>query len=312
MRITNRYMTNNMVRNVQNNLSNLASIDEQMATSKRVLRLSDDPNIMGQLFSVKTHLKYNEQYAQNIKDGLGYMDTTDTTLGTLGDVLAQAKVYALQGANDPYNAEDRKALAQQIDKIIDQVVDLGNATVGGKYIFAGKKSSQPPFKREGDTIKYYGDNDEVRREVLAGTDYAINANGVTLDGSGNLGIFGAGTAQGDYYEVGEGVFEALFNLKEALQTDDANGLQDSIKELEDVRDGVLQHRVAVGARYQHFDTLKSHLVDQEVALTDSLKTLEGADYSKLSIELNQKWLSYSASMATGSKLMQTSLLDYIR
>lgn len=180
MRITNRYMANNMLNNIQNNLSKLARSQEQIATSKRMLRPSDDPNMLGQLLSIKNTLSYNEQYARNISDGLSYLDMNDSAMGTLGDVMKKVQELTLQGANDTYNSEDRKAIAEQIDKMIDQVVDLGNSTVGGKYIYGGTTNGDPPFERQGDIIYYKGDLHGVYREVLAGTDYRIDTPGVTI------------------------------------------------------------------------------------------------------------------------------------
>lgn len=336
MRITNAYIANNMIRNVQSNLSQLARIDEQMSTTKSVLRPSDDPNIMSQLLSVKSALSYNEKYAQNIEDGLSYLDMADTAMGTLADVLAQAKVYATQGANATYNAEDRLVLAKQIDNTIDQVIDLANVTVSGKYVFAGKQNNIAPFVRDGDKIIYRGDFNKIEREVLAGTSYAINVPAVLPDedkltdeqkeklqdpsfwGYDRNTIFGKVSPDGNNYQVmteeddPDNVFKALFDLKHALESDDREAIDACIDRIESVRDDVLQARVEVGARYNHFEMLKNHLLDQEVAMTGDLQNMEGADMAKLSIELNQQWLAYSASMAAGSTLMKTSLLDFIR
>ncbi|AGL01700.1 flagellar hook-associated protein FlgL [Desulfoscipio gibsoniae] len=179
MRITNIYMANNILNSIQTNLSKLARSQEQMATSRRLLRLSDDPNVMGQFMSIKGNLSYNDQYDRNIQDGLGYLDMNDTVMGTLGDLLSKAQEYALQGSHGTYNADDKGAISEQIDKMIDQAVDLANSTVGGKYIYAGTKNNRPPFERVGDKIIYNGDFNGIYREVLAGTDYRIDAPGVT-------------------------------------------------------------------------------------------------------------------------------------
>ena len=139
-------------------------------------------NVMGQFLAAKSGLSYIEQYNRNIDDG-STPDMSDVSMGTLGDILSRAAEYANQAANDTYNPDDRTAIAEQIDKMIDQVVDLANSTVGGKYIYAGTKNSNPPFQRDGDKIIYSGDTNEIRREVLAGTAYRIDSPGITVAGA---------------------------------------------------------------------------------------------------------------------------------
>lgn len=311
MRITNRYMSNTIIKSIQNNLGSMARSQEQLATSKRLLRPSDDPNVMGQFLSIKSGLSYMEQYNRNIDDGLSYLDMSDTSMGTLGDILAKASEFAVQAANDSYSAEDRAAIAEQVDKMIDQVVDLGNSSVGGKYIYAGTTNSTPPFERVGDQIIYSGDTNEIRREVLAGTDYRIDSPGITT--SGTPGVFGSAVDNGDgTYTLGDGIFQVLFDLRNSLENNDSAGIQTGISELQQETDSLLGYRVQVGARTSHFETLQSMLLDQEIKLTENLENIEGADMARLSIEYGQQQLSYEAALASGAKIMQISLLDFLR
>lgn len=312
MRITNRYMTNNIISSIQNNLSSIARSQEQLATSKRLLRPSDDPNVMGQYLSIKSGLSYMEQYNRNIDDGLIYLDMSDTSMGTIGDVIAKASEYALQAANGTYSDSDREAIAEQIDKMIDQIVDLGNTMVGGKYIYAGTKNSSPPFERVGDQIIYSGDTNEIRREVLAGTDYRIDSPGITT--SGAPGVFGSATYDltTQTYSVGDGVFKVFFDLRDSLNNNDMTGVQSSINDLKQETDSLLGYRVQVGARTNHFETLQSMLSDQEIKLTENLENIEGADMARLSIEYSQQQVTYEAALAAGAKMLQISLLDFLR
>ncbi|AEG59487.1 flagellar hook-associated protein FlgL [Desulforamulus ruminis] len=342
MRITSQYVTNSMIRYVQTNLSNLAISQEQIATTKRVNRPSDDPNILSPLLAIKGNLAYNEQYSRNLDDGLAYLDVSDSTMGSMGDVLKKAYEYAEQAANDTYSSDQRKAVAVQIDKLIDQMVDFGNAAVGSKYVFAGKENSNPPFKRITDAdgkecIIFMGDTEKVEREVAAHTSYPINATsaGFGVDGLGNPvpeGAFGwarddamqtisgvtgqvlykEGGADGDF----SGLFKELFELKNALNDDSDPDQQQkievSIGDLQEVMDRVLQHRVAVGSRYNQFEDMKKQLLNQNISLEGTMSTLEDADMSKLSILVAQQMLTYQASLAVGTNMLKTSLLDYLR
>lgn len=320
MRITNRYMSNNIINSIQKNLGKMARSQEQLATSSRLLRPSDDPNVIGQFLSLKSGLSYMEQYNRNINDGLSYLDMSDTSMGTLGSILAKASEFAVQAANDTYSAQDRTAIGEQIDKLIDEVVDLGNSSVGGRYIYAGAKNSSPPFKRVGDQIIYSGDTNEIRREVLAGTNYRIDSPGITT--SGQPGVFGSAVDNGDgTYSVsdgsatpavGDGIFQVLFDMRNSLYSNDEAGIQNSIDNLQQETDFLLGYRVQVGARTSHFETLQSMLLDQEIKLTENLRNIEGADMERLAIEYSQQQVAYQAALAAGAQLMQTTLLDFLR
>ncbi|MHB8917501.1 MAG: flagellar hook-associated protein FlgL [Desulfocucumaceae bacterium] len=179
MRVTNRYIATNLNKNIQQNLSRVARTQEQLSTGKSMLRPSDKPGNLSPLLTVNSTLSFFEQYDRNLDDGLSYLSLSDGTMQTMGDILNQASQMAVQGANATYTTGDMAALAEQIDKVIDHVLDLGNSSVGKKYIYAGTKNNNPPFKRTGDLITYTGNLNGIFREVLSGADYRIDAPGVT-------------------------------------------------------------------------------------------------------------------------------------
>lgn len=318
MRITNRYTMNRVLQGIQGNMSQLSRSQEQIAAESKLLRLSDEPSVISQFMSINATLSYNEQYNRNINDGLAYLETADTALGTIGVALTTAKELTLEIANDSYNAFDRQAAAQQIDKIVDQILDLANASVGDKYVFAGTNSDQAPFYKDNGKIMYRGNLDVINREVMAGTLYQINEQAIATS-SGDINIFGVGTGTGPYElynpgppATGEGVFKVLYDLKDRLDSNDEANFDDSLDKLDEQSDKILQRRTAVGARWRHFDSLKTQLANIEVTLTQNLKNVEGADIAKLSLEAAQQKLCYEASLAMGAKLMSTSLLDFLR
>lgn len=179
MRVTNRMIANNLNGNIQRNLYRLSRSQEQLATGKSMLRPSDRPENLSQLFSLKSTLSYMEQNDRNLDDGLSYLNLNDSTMQTLGDILNQSSQMAVQGANATYAPQDMAALGEQIDKMVDHMVDMANSSVGGRHIYAGTKNSMPPFKRTGDTITYTGDLNGIFREVLSGENYRIDAPGIT-------------------------------------------------------------------------------------------------------------------------------------
>ncbi|MCL6478375.1 MAG: flagellar hook-associated protein FlgL [Peptococcaceae bacterium] len=424
MRVTNRYIANSLVSNIQQNLSRLARTQEELSTGKCMLRPSDKPNRVSPLLSVKASISYLEQYERNLDDGLSYLYLGDSVMQTLCDLLNQAGEMAVQGANSTYAREDMAALGEQVEKMIDQVVDLANSSVGGRFIFAGTKDNAAPFRREGDKIIYSGDLNGIYREVLTGDQYRIDAPGITtgsrvvtvnsasagmpvvtqrqadltvtgiitvtctapgvytitdpptkLDGvtadpslisdgytvagdvitingpaaglrdlqidmtgaaagdqyqiviDNQLGVFGHGeetvngSGQIEYVvydasspnnSVDRGIFDCLFELRDRLNAGDHAGVDDSIAEVQEKLNQLLQRRVGVGARTRHFEALKEQLNDQEIKLKDHEQKLEGADMYKLSINLSQEQVVYQASLASGAGIMQISLLNFLK
>lgn len=423
MRITNKIIAANLNRGIQNNLSKVANTQEQLSTSKSMLRPSDKSGNMGPLLGVKATLSYFEQYERNLDDGLSYLNVTDGTMQTMGDMLHKASEMAVQGANGTYAAFDLATLGEQIDKIIDEMVDLSNTSVGRNYVFAGTKNASAPFKRVNDTILYSGNLGGIYREVMSGDNYRIDAPGITigsviepisvtstvipkilsrptdiakvgrfdftlpdlfsnqtqLDGvtpsnliggsppvlgvdydnpapdririltgdlaglemdftgcapgdqyqvviDNKLGVFGHGTetAPGSgVYEVynpispkasplDEGIFDALFRLRDNLNAGDHAAVGNSIEDINGKMDQLLQRRVGIGSRTIHFEALQAQRIDLEVKLKDVEQQLEGADMYKLSIQLAEQQVAYQASLSSGANMLQMTLLDFLK
>ncbi|MEG6521233.1 flagellar hook-associated protein FlgL [Desulfotomaculum sp. 1211_IL3151] len=180
LRISTSLLGNNLRNYIQNNLQRAAKYQEQAATGKTINRPSDDPAQISYLMSVNGTLTRNEQYSRNIEDGLAYLNQSDSALNTLGKALQDAKILALDAANGTKSQQDREAIALQIDKQIDALVDLANSSLGGKYLFSGRKNAQPPFYRDpaSGEVYYRGDTNLVSREIIFGYSYEVVAAGV--------------------------------------------------------------------------------------------------------------------------------------
>lgn len=180
LRVSTSMLGNNLRNYIQNNLQRAAKYQEQSATGKTINRPSDSPSQISYLMSVNATLISNEQYSRNIEDGLAYLNQSDSALNTMGKTLQDAKVLAIEGVNGSMTPEDMAAVAEQIDKQIDALVDLANSSLGGKYLFAGRKNAQPPFYRDPGSgeIYYRGDTNLVSREIIFGYSYDVVAAGV--------------------------------------------------------------------------------------------------------------------------------------
>jgi flagellar hook-associated protein 3 FlgL len=72
------------------------------------------------------------------------MDNTDASLGEASNVFMRLKELAVQASNDTYNAEQRQAIAKEIDQLNEHLESLANTRVNGKYIFNGTNVNTKP------------------------------------------------------------------------------------------------------------------------------------------------------------------------
>ncbi|MGI6491197.1 MAG: flagellar hook-associated protein FlgL [Pelotomaculum sp.] len=326
-RVSSMMISENSIRYIQQHMQRAARLQEQLAAEKTILRPSDDPGQVSHVMAVNSTTARNQQYMRNIDDGLAYLNQADTALGTIGDMLSDVKTKALQAANGTLDANDRNAIAQQIDKQIDALVDLGNSSLGGKYLFAGKKNNQPPFYRDPNTgdVYYRGDTQRVSREIVFGSSYEVDAAGVTAHDAAGAGVFGKLADPSDpanqiddplnpgqkMTKVTGGPLEALALVRDNLRKDDTEAIDQSLADLDDAIDVALVQRVAVGARTRHLEAVKDQLDDQNTKLEEILSNIQDADFAKLVVEVNQNDLVYQASLLTSSKILQVSLLNYL-
>lgn len=332
MRVTNKMIGNNLAYNIQVNMQKLARTQQELSTGRRVLRPSDDPLVISRLLGVSATLEASNQYVRNIDDGLSYLYAADTALGSAGALLQDAHELAVQGANGTLNEEDMSYIARQVDKMIDNMINLANTDLGGKYIFAGKLNNMPPFTREGDDIYYHGDFALIEREIAFGTAYDVAKSGVDRGGAipptdpENYGTFGLTvTAEppdppgappyslmkkpgGEYY----GVFGALFELRNALDSGDSLKVNQALGSVLKETDFLLQERVKVGARTRHFESVKDQMLDQEIRLRQIELDLGSVQMEKVSIDFAQQTLTYQAALGAGAQILQTSLLHFLR
>ena len=97
MRITNKMMTNNVLHNINNNKNLLSTLENQYSTGKKIQKPSDDPIIAVRALKLRTNLSEITQYVEkNIPDALSWMDTTESSLGVVNEILRQMNTYCNQ------------------------------------------------------------------------------------------------------------------------------------------------------------------------------------------------------------------------
>lgn len=291
MRVTSGMLTATFMRDLNNNLRSLAKYQDQLASGKRVSRPSDDPVAIVHSLRLRSDLGDIEQFAKNVDHALSWLDLTDTALSQAGDILQRARELAVYGANGTLPQESRNALAEEVKQLFDQLVQVGNTTYAGQYIFAGTETKTAPFDGNGG---FNGNPGTKETEIGTNQKLAYNVTG-------------------DLVFKQPDAFQALQNLIKDLRDGATDQISSAdIAALDQVIDHLLAVRAEVGARVNRLEMTKSRLDDANINFTDLLAKVEDVDVAQTIMELKNQENVYRATLATGARIIQPTLVDFLR
>ncbi|HCW73373.1 MAG TPA: flagellar hook-associated protein 3 [Clostridiaceae bacterium] len=305
MRITNNTLTGNYLRNLNRNLKQMQKYQNQLSTGKEISKPSDNPMLVGRVMGLDNNVRMNEQYGKNIDDSLGWTDTADGAMNEMTAVVQRARELVVYGANGTLSDTDRLALRDEVAMLKDQMVQLLNTNYDGRYIFGGQKTTEPPFSIDVDSKMVYsgGKNADgegmIFREIAQGVTVQIESDGSRLTTAEDAGT--------------ENFGELLDNVITAMEDGDTPSLSGELLGDMDIHlDNVIRIRSKMGAVYNRLEAAQERNASENLSMTELLSKSEDIDLAEKMMEFSMMSTVYQASLSTGAKILQPSLLDYIR
>jgi len=249
---------------------------------------SDDVGRVSRLHGLREQLDDQAIYAENATWSFGMMNHVDNALDEMKGVLEKARELAIQLSNETYNNQNRLDGAQTAQALMDQLVQLGNSEVNGRYLFAGFAYDQPAYDSLG---AYLGDVGDPAVEVARGVSAATS-----FDGSALL----QGTTD---------VFAAVSSLVTALNTGNAANVAATITTLEDSVAQIGSAFVTVGYEANKADDAISLAQTLKLALTEQVSDIEDADQVESYTRLAQLQTAYQASLQVTAAARQDNLFS---
>jgi flagellin-like hook-associated protein FlgL len=156
-RITFTTMYDTSMRNLQHNLGKLNTLDEQIASQRKINRPSDNP------IGFTNGLKYTNilsalgQQQLTMKDGEVYMTVLENTHNSMNKAFGRCHDLAIQAANDTVNHEQRLFTNLEVRQLLEQVVANAQTKHKDGFIFSGKWTNQMPYEiKKGEAIYFDG------------------------------------------------------------------------------------------------------------------------------------------------------------
>jgi flagellar hook-associated protein 3 FlgL len=203
MRISTAQMYQTTAATISGKQADLARVQNQLTTGKRLSSLADDPGAAGAAALLKSDLAANGQFEQNRKIAQQDLSFAEGTLGAVNDSLQSMRELLVSAGNTSFPDSDRKALASQLREGLATLIGLANTATGqGGYLFGGYREDTPPFVQNGMSVNYVADDGTRKISVSStrtmatafnGADVFMripNGNGVftTLAAAGNTGL----------------------------------------------------------------------------------------------------------------------------
>lgn len=295
MRVSSNAVYNTIIGNLFKNSERLLKAQVKVATEKRINKPSDDPIGMGKVLDYRKRLASIDQYQSNIAKGKAGIQMTETTLDMVSNLLNDAKEIAMEQSAGSVENTTREIAAEQIASIREQVLQLANTRLGGKYVFAGHKTSQPAFSAIG---TYVGDVGEKKIIIDENSEVKINLTGEDIFPT----------------TAGSNVFTVLDDLQAALE--DTSYVQSDVADqanlLAEARDQVNIARASSASIFKHLEGHDGRLDSFKLRIEDMLSKTEDADLATAIVELQFEERSYEAALSASARVMQPSLLNFLK
>lgn len=296
MRVTSMMKNTMLLSNIRNNNGDIADWQNKLSTGQKISKPSDDPVGIGYQMRYTTELSRNEQYLENANTGYGWLSQTDTVLQQAQSVLQRLNTITNQAANGTVTDEVRKMIKLEVDQLREQMIAVGNSTYDGRYIFNGQMTDVQPYTTANAA------NESTDQGI-----YYLNISStvmveVSITGESVFGKPGAA----------DNIFKLLDDISQQLDNNDQNALSASLNNIDAAIGRVSYSLSEVGARMNRFELVQNRIADEKISLTTLKSQVADVDMADAIVQLQLKQNVLQASLSIGAKILQTSMLDYIR
>ncbi|HOM01323.1 MAG TPA: flagellar hook-associated protein FlgL [Acetivibrio sp.] len=302
MRITNNMIVNNMINNIGKNLARMDKYQQMLATGKKITVPSDDPVVAARALKLRTDVAQIEQYKTNVEDALSWLEITESAITNVGDILQRARELAVQASSGTATEEDTKKIRQEVEQLKNQLIKLSNSTYAGRYVFSGFKTDTKLMDDNGFFNINVNNSEAIIFQIGISDSINVNVTGGDLFNGGAAA--GAGT-KGKLISD----FDDYIN---ALDLGDHSQISDAIAKIDENLNHVLRIRADIGARYNRLELTADRLDIDCLNFTKLMSENEDVDQAENILLLKTEENVYRASLSGGARIIQTSLVDFLK
>jgi flagellar hook-associated protein 3 FlgL len=290
-RVTSNSLARRSLQNLQGTLTKLAEKQDELSSQKKLRKPSDSPVDTVSAMRLRADMSRNTQISRNLDDATGWLGMADNTLTSMVDQLNRVRDLAIQARNASADSNAREGIAVEVDKIRESLLGAANTQYNGRPIFGGTASGTAAYDTN---ANYVGVSRAIERTIAPGVKMTINVNGDE--------VFGA---------AGNDLFVALSQISNDIRSNPAQ-LDTAVADL-DTRTQTIQSKLAeVGARFKRVETMQDRNSSDQLTMRQNLSNVEDIDMAQAVMELQIQQVAYQSALAATAKVIQPSLVDFLR
>lgn len=321
-RMTTSMMAGTTLATIQRNFNRLADVNKQLSSGKRMSFASDDPASSVSSMRLRKELAATEQFKRNISDANSWLATSDAAMQSVADRYTEARTLLINSIDGALGDKSQGALAAQLRKIAESIMSQANSTYLGRTVFAGNSDKGLVFKTGSDghdTIFLAAEKDEITaksvdRRIDADTTVQANVDGNEL--------FGTGTIKWDGNTLNTDNNPSVMNLliaaAQILESpagpvgENRQKIESIQKELGERFSKLQEAQSAVGARHKQVLEAQNSVIFDLQQVKGQISDVEDIDIQKVTIDMSLASMAYQASLSSTQRVVQPTLLDYLR
>ena len=300
-RVTHLTVQRQTLSNLQGNLTAMADLQAQLSSGKKITVPSDDPAGASDVLRLRGEQRALTQYSRNATDGDSWLTTVDSALQASLTAMRRARDLTIQGGNGGLGQSSRDALAADIEGVRATIMDQANASYSGRTVFAGTSDAGFAFDPAANpldppAVKYAWHGvagSSVERRVSDATTVRVDADGAAVFGDGDTSVFAL-------LDEVAGILRAGGDPTSRLNDIDAR------------MEAMLTELSSAGARQNQVGSAQTAIVGNQLTTKTQLSGIEDIDLAQTILDIQMQEVAYNGALGAAAKVLQPSLMDFLR
>ena len=304
MRVTETTRATTLLTAIEQQMTAMNTLNEELATGYKVNEPSDDPVATGAILRTNSYIAELNENASVINTAQNFSQAASTAMSDSSSILSDVQTAAVQAANGTESASDLQALGSEVNQDLNALTQDANSQFEGQYLFSGTKTDTAPIAVTRDSegniqdITYQGSDTDLTFPVGQGRSSPASV-----------------TAQAAYMNVLSAVesFRNDLNNMQGLSTaDQQTALSNDLSAINAAQSSFTAQAAEVGSYQSQLTSLSTQTQTSLTNAQSILSNYQDADVAQVSVNLQTAQTLYQAIVSSGaSQMQQADLFSYL-